>query len=249
MSHLGILKNNSTDSKGKKALVTAIIVAAGHSARMGGLNKQFTLIGGETVISRTISAFEQSGLTGEIVLVCADRDMVDASAIVKEYGFSKVVRIVAGGSTRQKSAAAGFAAINPGSSFVAVHDGARPLVTPQCIDRVISAGIAVGAAAAAVRVKDTIKIADENGYIAGTPDRSRLYAVQTPQVFETGLYARCLELAERTGADYTDDCQLAEQAGAAVRLIDGEYTNIKITTVDDLPFADTIISLREGGIE
>lgn len=225
----------------EKPLVTAIIAAAGKSSRMGGVDKQLAPLCGVPVLARAIAAFEASALVDEIVVVVSAAGFVPAANLVKEYDFQKVVRIVAGGETRQQSAAAGFGAVNPATAFVAVHDGARPLILPPHIDAVIAEAFRTGAAAAAVPVKDTVKIADENGFVRETPARESLWAVQTPQVFEAGLYRAALKAAGERGSDFTDDCQLVEALGRRVRLVRCDYTNLKITTPEDLLFAEAIL--------
>ena len=226
--------------------VAAIVVAAGRAERMGG-GKQLLPICDIPVIARTLSAFEECGWVDEVVVVCRVEELLTIADIVKEFGFDKVVRIVRGGTTRQHSAQAGLNAVGEAVEYIAVHDGARPLVTPSCIGRVIESAFVAKACAAAVKVKDTIKFADENGLVAQTPDRSRMWAMQTPQVFERGLYIQALQQAMESGADYTDDCQLIENAGGRVQLVEGEYTNIKITTKEDIIIAEAILRSRGEG--
>lgn len=225
--------------------VSAVIVAAGKGQRMGhNISKQFIPLCGIEAIARTLSAFEESRYVREVIIVSRRFEMMRMASAVKDFGFSKVANIVAGGETRQQSAANGLKAVSSRAQFIAVHDGARPLVTAECIDRVIESAYKNGAAAAAVKVKDTLKVADENGVVLSTPDRSKLWAVQTPQVFDIELYRKALEKAVAEGGDYTDDCQLIEAAGGHVQLVEGEYTNIKITTVEDIAHAEAIIRAR-----
>lgn len=238
-------KREAAPRRGEDPLVTAVVVSAGRSERMrASVSKQFLPVCDVPVIARTLSAFEACRTVGEVVVVARLDDMVEIAQLVKEYGFAKVVRIVPGGRTRQQSAMAGVRAMNESTAFVAVHDGARPLVTPACIDRIVRAAAEKRAVSAAVRCKDTVKIADEKGAVLSTPDRGRLWNIQTPQVFEKSLYQRALETALEEKADYTDDCQLVEHAGGKVYLEDGEYTNIKITTPEDIAVAEAILRLR-----
>ena len=231
-------------NKNELPRVTAVIVSAGKSERMGmEISKQFIPLCDIPVIARSISAFQASGMVSKIVIVTRQEDIMEVADIVHEFGFDKVARIVKGGQTRQQSAAAGLKAADD-CEYIAVHDGARPLITPQCIDRVIQTAIETHAAAAAVKLKDTLKKADENGNISATVDRSSLWLVQTPQAFETGLYRDALEKAEESGEDYTDDCQLIEMAGSPVRLVVGEYTNIKLRTKEDILIAESIVRAR-----
>lgn len=229
----------------KFPLVTAVVVSAGRSERMGAqVSKQFLPLCDVPVIARTLSAFEACVMVSEVVVVARLDDLVEVAQLVKEYGFGKVVRIVPGGLTRQQSAMAGVRAMNGETAFVAVHDGARPLVTPACIDRVVRAAFEKKAVTAAVRCKDTVKVADESGAVLSTPDRGRLWNIQTPQVFEKALYRRALEKALGENADYTDDCQLVEHDGGRVFLVEGEYTNLKITTPEDIAVAEALLRHR-----
>lgn len=229
----------------KRPFVSAVIVAAGSSTRMGtGKSKQFLPLCGIAAIARTLSAFEQSRFTDEVVIVTNKFDFLRMAGIVKEFGYGKVKGIVIGGKTRQQSAILGFRAISGRSEFVAVHDGARPLVSPEKIDKVIESAFSSGASALAVRVKDTIKITGEDGLVVSTPNRYNMWAVQTPQVFKAELYRKAAESAEKTGADYTDDCQLIETVGGQVKVVEGSYDNIKITTGEDVAAAEALLRLR-----
>ena len=224
--------------------VSAVVVAAGGSTRMG-VPKQLIPLRGVPVIARTLLALDAAELVDEIVLVARQEDMLPFYTLCKQYGVRKVTAIVPGAATRQQSVAAGVAAARSGAAYFAIHDGARPLIRPSTADWVIEEAFACGAAAAAVPVKDTVKEADENGFIAGTPDRSRLWNVQTPQVFEADLYRRAMEQAAALGEDFTDDCQLVERMGCPVRLCRADYANIKITTPEDVAFAEAILRERD----
>lgn len=241
-----IFKNAWAPAKEKTASprVTAIIVAAGRSERMGpGVNKQLAPIGGVPVLARTLAVFEQCRRITQVVVVTRAADMVAVAGMVEEFGFSKTGHIVAGGATRQKSVAAGLAAAGD-ADYIAVHDGARPLVTHACVDRVVEAARKTRAAAAAVHLKETVKVAGDDGVVISTPDRHNLWVVQTPQAFEAALYREAIRKAEESGADYTDDCQLIEGIGGRVQLVEGEYANLKITTREDFAFAETILRAR-----
>lgn len=220
--------------------VTAVVAAAGSSTRMG-VPKQFLPLGGIPVIARTLLALDAAQLVDEIVLVAREEDMLQLYDICKTFEIAKASSILKGGATRQQSVARGIAAAKKGTAFFAVHDGARPLVRPETVDRVIEAAFACGAATAAVRVKDTVKISDEKGFITATPDRRFLWNVQTPQVFERRLYLTALARAQAEGEDYTDDCQLVEHTGHPVRLVEADYGNIKITTPEDVAFAEGLL--------
>ncbi len=232
----------------------AILVAAGSGTRMKQLkkkdgtavNKVFRSIGDVPVIAHTIHAFEQTKCISDIVLVTREADIAELAQLVKDFGFKKVRSIVAGGDTRQNSVVNGLAEAQD-SEIVLIHDGARALVTPQIITRVydaVCAGTAAGATAA-VKVKDTIKRADEHGIAASSVPRENLYNIQTPQGFYTEDIIEFHRRAAAAGAVLTDDCMAAEFCGAKVQLVEGDYTNIKITTEEDMAYAEFIIT-REG---
>ena len=218
--------------------ISAVLVAAGSSTRMGFDKLSFDL-GGETVLHRSIRAFDQCPQIGEIVLVAGkNRAFVEQQAV----GCTKPVQIVAGGATRAESAKNGVLAAH--GELVAVHDAARPFVSPAVIAAVLEAADRCGAAAPAVPVKDTIKQAvpgdgktvPEACLVHSTPDRSTLYAVQTPQCFDRTQYLAALqELDAEKARLVTDDCSLFELTGRSVQLTQGDYANLKITTREDLP--------------
>lgn len=173
-----------------KHFVSAIIVSAGNSSRMGGINKQFLEFGGMSVIARSVNAFQKSPLVDEIIIVTREQDISAVKDAVKD--FSKVKAIVTGGSTRQQSVFNGIKAASEMSEFVAIHDGARPLVSQTVIADTLNTAYAFGAAATGVRVKDTVKVVDENNDILSTPNRETLRFVQTPQVFSKELYLNAM---------------------------------------------------------
>ncbi len=223
-----------------KAAVAAVIVAAGNSTRMG-TPKQFLPLGDRPVIAHTLAAFEQSPCITEIVLVAREEDIPALRDIADTYAIRKLHTIVVGGADRQQSVTNGVHACSDAVAIFAIHDGARPLVRPTDIEAVVTAAVRDGAAALAVRVKDTIKVADADGFIADTPDRATLWSVQTPQVFERTAYLNALDTAKQRGVSYTDDCQLLEAVGKAVRLVEGSYTNLKITTPEDITVAEGLL--------
>lgn len=215
----------------------AILVAAGSSARMksGSASKTMMKIGGEPVLSRTLRAFEHAACISKIVIVAR---ACDFDAIQKASAFvTKPLTITEGGKERQDSVSNG-AALCGDAEYIAVHDAARPFITPEKIETVCADAEKYGAATLAVPVKDTIKVAAADGTVCATPERSTLRAIQTPQVFRLSLYKEALCLAKNTGKQYTDDCQLIEAAGGKVYLTPGDYKNIKITTPEDLLVAE-----------
>ena len=221
--------------------VSAVIVAAGSSIRMG-RPKQLIPLCGRPVLSHTLCAFDRSSVD-ELIVVVRAADMPQIEPLTQ--GLCKPCRLVAGGQTRQQSVSNGLSAVSSSATHIAVADGARPLVTAEIIDRVIQTAEKTGAAAAAVPVKDTIKQADANGVVTATPDRAALWQVQTPQVFALPLYRRAMAAATAQGLDLTDDCQLIEHIGESVTLVKADYRNIKITTPEDVVTAEAI--LRERG--
>ena len=223
--------------------VGVVIAAAGSSSRMGGRDKLAELLDGIPVILRTLAAVEAVPEIREIVVVTREDRVEEYRRLLGQC--SRLRAVVPGGSTRQESVRNGVRALSPDCTLAAIHDGARPLVTPEVFARCIEAARNCGAATAAVPVKDTIKLADEAGRVLDTPDRSRLWAVQTPQIFDRERYLRAAEEAERRGLSCTDDCQLFEAMGWEVQLVMGDYRNLKITTPGDLVLAEAILQARE----
>ena len=211
--------------------VGAVIAEAGSSSRMGGRDKLAEPLDGIPVILRTLAAVEAVPEIREIVVVTREDRVEEYRRLLGQC--SRLRAVVPGGSTRQESVRNGVRALSPDCTLAAIHDGARPLVTPEVFARCIEAARSCGAATAAVPVKDTIKLADEAGRVLDTPDRSRLWAVQTPQIFDRERYLRAAEEAERRGLSCTDDCQLFEAMGWEVQLVMGDYRNLKLTTPED----------------
>lgn len=224
--------------------VTAIIVAAGNSTRMGlGISKQFIPLCSEPVIKHTLRAFEQSDIIDSVVVVCRPQDESEIQKIV-EGNFKKVKALVYGGSMRDESVRNGIVAADERTTHYAIHDGARPLIEQDDITAVVSKAFETGAAALGTLVTDTIKVVDENNIIVDTPIREGLRAVQTPQVFEKSLYLKALDNAKDKSLNITDDCKLVETLGENVHIVIGSETNIKLTTQSDITLAETILKLR-----
>ena len=220
----------------------AVIVAAGSASRMGGIDKVMAPLGGEPMILRTVRAFEDCEAVKEIVIVTRENLMGPIAELCS--GFTKIRSVVQGGSSRQESVKLGLLAFSKEVRLAAVHDGARPLVSGELIDKVIRAAHSYGAAAPAIPVKDTIKVF-EGGFIAATPDRSTLRAVQTPQVMDRDLLLGALEKAEQEGIALTDDCSAVEHIGMRVRLVEGEERNLKVTTPLDLKIAELLLEEKK----
>ena len=219
-----------------------MVAAAGGSTRMG-QPKQHIMLGQHPVLIHTLLTLQQVAAIDEILLIGRGEDLPHFTALAAEAGVSKLRTAVEGGDTRQASVARGLAALPPHTTIVGIHDGARPLVRGEDVAAVIAAAAEMGAAALAVPVKDTLKRADENGYILDTPDRAGLWRVQTPQVFDRAALCAAMERALAEGWDFTDDCQLMERAGHPVRLVTGLDTNLKLTTPEDIRLAQAILTI------
>ena len=216
----------------------AVIVAAGTASRMGGIDKVMAPLCGEPMIRRTIATFQECDAIREIVVVTREDLLAEMVCLCAE--FSKVCSVVVGGADRPASVAAGLRNLSKKVKLVAIHDGARPLVSAELIDRTVRAAHSYGAAAPAIAVKDTIKVA-QGGIVVTTPDRNTLRAVQTPQVFDLQLLRGALQKAEADGLSVTDDCSAVEHLGMSVKLVEGEERNLKITTPMDLRIAAMIL--------
>ena len=216
----------------------AVIVAAGTASRMGGIDKVMAQLKGEPMIARTVRTFQECDAVSEIVIVTREDLIIPITNLCREM--PKVKAVVAGGSSRQESVGLGLNALSRNVKLAAVHDGARPLITWQVIDRTVRAANSYGAAAPAIPVKDTIKVV-EGRVVKNTPDRATLFAVQTPQVFDFDLLRGALKKAEATGAAVTDDCSAVELMGMSVKIVEGDERNIKVTTPMDLKIAEMLL--------
>ena len=216
----------------------AVIVAAGSASRMGGIDKVMASLKGEPMIARTVRTFQECDAISEIVIVTREDLIVPISNLCKNM--NKVKAVVVGGKSRQESVHLGLNALSDKVKLAAVHDGARPLITWQVIDRAVRAANTYGAAAPAVPVKDTIKVV-EGRVVKNTPDRATLFAVQTPQVFDFDLLRGALKKAEQEGAQVTDDCSAVELMGFTVKIVEGDERNIKVTTPMDLKIAEMLL--------
>lgn len=230
---------------GKKRFHSAILLAAGSGKRFDDQKaKQFVEVDGVSVLVRSASAFQQCDLIDEIILVTRTADIEGCRRIFAQNGITKLTAVVAGGDTRQQSAKIGFDAVNPDSDFVAIHDAARCLVTPEMIEAAMETAYVTGAAACATRVVDTIKKTDGADKITDTIDRENTWLVQTPQIFMTDMYRAAAYMAEKEHILATDDCALAERLGFKVQLVECGKTNIKITYPEDVIIAEAILTSR-----
>lgn len=230
--------------KETKPYCAAVVVAAGTSSRMG-QDKIMLSLAEEPVIVHTLRALENSPDVHEIVVVTREELLVPISRLCADYVLTKVRKVVVGGETRVQSANLGVQEVSEQAKLIAVQDGARPLLSQEVLKEVIETAAKCGAAAPAVPVKDTIKQA-VNGVVTDTPDRSNLFAVQTPQVFEADLLRAALHRAVEENLSVTDDCSAVEQLGMKVTLTRGSDDNIKITTPADLVLAEALLQWRDN---
>ena len=235
----------------EKRRTTAIVLAAGQGKRMGGkVQKQFLELQGKPVVYYSLAAFQASKLIDHIILVTGkDEISYCKEEIVKKYGFTKVDAVTAGGAERYDSvwnglqAAAESMTQEEREGIVFIHDGVRPFINEAIFSRAIQAVEAHEACVIAMPVKETIKIADEEGFVADTPPRKRVWSIQTPQVFDFGLVYRAYRAAMESGrTDMTDDAMIVETfTDVKVKLVEGAYENIKITTPEDLEIAEAFL--------
>jgi 2-C-methyl-D-erythritol 4-phosphate cytidylyltransferase/2-C-methyl-D-erythritol 2,4-cyclodiphosphate synthase len=226
--------------------VAAVIVAAGRSTRMAGLDKQFALAGGRPLLAHTVAVFEQSDLIDEYVVVLSAENLLKGRALAFEEGWTKLRGFVIGGARRQDSVFQGLLALadgtHPAPEWVMIHDGARPFVTAQILADGLAAAAEFGSAVAGVPVKDTIKaVEQESGLVRETPPRELLWAIQTPQIFRYDLICAAHRQADASGVEVTDDAMMMELAGQPVKIYRAAYTNLKVTTPDDMALAQSIL--------
>ena len=237
----------------KSYRTAAVVLAAGSGKRMNaGVKKQYMEIAGKPVLYYSLKAFEESFIDEVVLVVSQDEVEQVEESYVNQYGFHKVSRIVAGGKERYHSVAGGLRAVHPDCDFVFIHDSARPMLTQEILQNVYREVQKEGACVVGVASKDTVKIADEQGYVSVTPNRSLVWNVQTPQVFSYPLVHRAYEeLLQKeqellkAGVQITDDAMVVEQlAHHKVKLVEGSYENIKITTPEDVQIAERYLQSR-----
>ena len=224
----------------ERGRVAAVIVAAGSSQRMQGINKTWAMLGAKPLLAHSICVFEESGLVDDLVVVLAQDALLDGKQLHEQEGWRTICAMCPGGARRRDSVLAGLEALSPAPDYVLIHDGARPFITSTLIERGLDAARQHGAATAAVPVKDTIKRAGPDGLVLETLDRSALWSIQTPQVFAYDLILSAHRSIDQTW-DATDDAALVERVGHPVALFMGAYENIKITTPDDLLIAEMML--------
>lgn len=235
-----MIRMNKSDNIGT---VSAVIVAAGNASRMR-KDKMLIPLAGIPCICRTLLAFEKAETVKEIIVVTRPDliPVIDAYAV--EYGISKYSCAVEGGSCRQESAAKGFFASDMNCSFIAVHDGARPLISSEEINGVNRDAFAFGCAICGTKVKDTVKVQDSDGFVCETLDRNSLVAVSTPQTFSKKIYSEMVDAFKGSYDEFTDDSGMAETLGYKVKLFNCSYSNIKITTPEDIFVAENILKQK-----
>lgn len=230
-----------------KLRTSAIILAGGVGSRMDSdKHKQFIKIFDKTILERTVSAFEKSGKINEIVVVVREDELEAATSLAAEISASKPISFAVGGACRAESAKNGFSACSDDCDFVAIHDAARCLITPEMIDKVVEKAHNFGAATAVCGISDTVKSVDENGKITATISRDGIFRAQTPQVFAKDIYTKALNNC-RDLSIITDDNMLVEAIGENIYTVDLGQDNVKITTREDLTLAKSILTERGEG--
>lgn len=230
--------------KPEKPFVTAVITAAGASRRMGGGNKQMMELGGMPVLGRTLLAFQNSDYIREIIVAAAEDQIIAYADLGASLGITKLTKVIKGGASRLESAYLAACQADERAEYLAVHDGARPLVTGKIIENVCEAAFLHTAAAAGVPIHDTVKKVDHEKKIEKTVDRSTLMAMQTPQAADSALLRAAMKKALDDKIEATDECAALEHMGVRPVVTDGSFENIKITTPVDLVFAGAILEER-----
>ncbi len=225
-------------------MITAIIVAAGSSRRMG-FEKLFAPLAGKPVIAHSIAAFEESKLVDEIVLVCREERVKEIEKLIKREKFTKAIKVVAGGAERHFSVWNGLQAVNSKSTYVAIHDGARPLVTPALIKQCIELAKEKGAMSCSAPIPDTVKRASTGQEVTESVERSGLWAMQTPQVFNSGLILQAYASLMAKNEQVTDEVSAVQKLGKKIALLRNDDWNLKITFPRDLEMAEHILAMRE----
>lgn len=231
---------NTTENNG----IPVIIVAAGSSSRMKGINKQFATIAGIPVIARTLLAFENCSLISKIILVTKKEFIPDMQLIADKYMIGKLDSIIEGGNDRHASVMSGIDALKKEDTKVLIHDGARPFVTENIIKNCIGALGGADGCLCGIKINDTVKKVDEKGMVVNTVDRTFLFSAQTPQGVDVAAYKKAsMELKDN---DFTDDASVLEAAGYTVKMVEGSSRNIKITCAEDLILAESLIIKGEA---
>ncbi|SHJ36618.1 2-C-methyl-D-erythritol 4-phosphate cytidylyltransferase [Geosporobacter subterraneus DSM 17957] len=225
---------------------SAIILAAGKGARMKAeLNKQYLVLKDKPIIAHTLTVFENCSLIDEIILVINPEEKeICKKRILERFKYKKITQLVSGGSERQESVHNGLNAVDQRAEIVLIHDGARPLVTSKIIERCVQGAKAYGAVSAGVPIKETIKIMTKDRFVQYTPKREDVWITQTPQAFRIDIIREAHDFAIRHEVLGTDDAMLVEHMGAKVKMVEGDYENLKITTPEDLIAAEAILGYK-----
>lgn len=221
-----------------------LLVCAGNATRMGGIHKILHSLGNTTVLEKSLHTFSKCKAVSEVVVICRPQDEAAFQAILQQNALSVPITLAYGGATRQQSVKNGISALQTDAAYIAIHDGARPLLRIEDAEQVIADAHAFGAATLGVPAKDTIKTVT-NGIIVDTPPRNRLYHTQTPQVFAKVAYLQAMAFAEAQDLDFTDDCQLMEAIDIRIKMTIGSYTNIKLTTPEDFATAEALLRYEQ----
>ena len=230
-----------------KPICTAVIVAAGKGRRMGTeVSKQFLPLCGKEILAHSVEKFERAEKIRDIVLVTGEDSLQDVREMEQEYGWKKIVAVVAGGKERQDSVWNGLQAVSDDTDIVLIHDGVRPFVTEDILNHSIETAVEMGGCVAGVPAKDTIKVCNGENIAVATPDRSTLWQIQTPQTFRKELILQAYQKAKAEGFAGTDDASLAEYSGCSVKVIMGSYRNIKITTKEDLLIGEAFLKEEQA---
>ena len=229
-----VVSGDSSADRGDRDRVGAVVVAAGQSTRMSGMDKVFTTVAGLPLVAHSISVLEACESIDRIVMVLSSTRVAEGRRLVQEQGWRKVIDVCAGGERRQDSVVTGLERLEE-CQWVLVHDGARPCITTYLVEQGLESARETGATVAAVPSKDTIKVVSRDCIVESTPDRTKLWSVQTPQTFRYDLLMSAHR--EATG-DFTDDASMVEAIGGRVKVHLGSYDNFKVTTPEDLPIVE-----------
>ncbi len=241
----GFLKKlaGKLSNRDEQPFCSAVVLAAGASIRMGN-DKILARLAELPVLARTLMPFQDSDCIQEIVVVTTAEKLLEVTELCREYNIGKVTKVVTGGKTRAESALTGVSEVNSQADLIAIHDGARPLVTEDLIRRTVEAASGRYAAVPAIRSTDTLKTADEDGKITGSVDRSTTWRIQTPQVFKADLIKGALTKAMKQGLPLTDDSSAMDVLGVTTYIVEGDEENIKLTKPLDLLLAEAILRNR-----
>lgn len=226
-------------------MLSAIILAAGASSRMGGISKQLAKIGDTPVFIMSALKFERCEKVGEIIIAAPADETERYKRLAENYGVTKLSAVTAGGKTRFLSVMSALAEVSPKADLIAIHDGARPLIELKDIEAVIADAEKYDAAIAAVPASDTVKVDAGNGFVGETPPRKKLYYAQTPQIFKKKLFTECAERVKSRAEEATDDSSVLEMCGKYVRITEISGCNMKITRPEDLAAANAIYTSRK----